>query len=141
MLELVLIVVIIATILSLTLPILKKSLKNSYFKSCVNRVFLLFDYAKTQAILKNTIVEVKFDFSDKKIVLLEVDDGEDNSLSLYESFLPEKIYFQLTQEKILFYPDGTSQEFEVVISDDEGRRTVISTEELIEKVKVNSENR
>ena len=59
--ELILALIIIFSLLGLSFPLVKKNLNRVHFRSVVNRVYLLLDYAATSATLRNKAVTVEFD--------------------------------------------------------------------------------
>lgn len=123
LLELLLVIVIISVLLGLSIPHLNKSIKNSEFKSFADKTYLFLDYAKNRAIIKAVILQMRFDQEKKQIVLEE----RETKQKIFRSVkVPDRINMQLSNEKIIFYPDGTLQKFEVVIYNDKRQITISS---------------
>ncbi|MFH1504736.1 MAG: prepilin-type N-terminal cleavage/methylation domain-containing protein [Candidatus Omnitrophota bacterium] len=132
LLELLLVTAIISILAGFTYPLARKSIKAAEFRTFTDKVYLFLDYAKTQAIIKNTVLEVEFDLEENKIFLVK--NGEDTGNVLSQIQLPVKISLRPEGEKIIFYPDGTIDKFEVNISHDT-RSTVVSSKGFDGKIK------
>lgn len=100
---------ILALILGLSFPFIKASIRNYDFRSFVNKTYLFLDYAKTQAVLNSKEVKVRID-QDEKTILIFKDDKAD------KINIPESIALKTENDTITFYPDGTSNEFELTIT-------------------------
>jgi len=131
--EVILVVVIMAVLLGSSFPLIRKNIKSTFFKSSVNKVYLLLDYAKTQSILRKVILTANCRQEDKAIFLTEK--GKESE-KLLEINIPEGIDFESEPEGISFYPDGTSQEFEMSIFDKKGREALISSQGFDGKIRV-----
>ncbi|MFH1768774.1 MAG: prepilin-type N-terminal cleavage/methylation domain-containing protein [Candidatus Omnitrophota bacterium] len=118
LLELLLTIGIIAVVLAMTFPFIQNNIKNVFFTSFVNRAYLFLDYAKSKAVLKNAPLAVSFDLERKTFFLFEAGQKESGDMKLK---VPEAITLSMEKEEIHFYPDGTLEEFSLVISDNRGR--------------------
>jgi prepilin-type N-terminal cleavage/methylation domain-containing protein len=132
-LELLLVIAIIAILLGMTIPLVSKSIRNTFFNSFVNKTYLFFDYASTQATLRNKAVETKFDPQQNYIFLREY---KKNDKVISQMQIPDKINIGADKETVVFYPDGTLEEFKVVISDDQKREAEISSAGFDGKLKL-----
>jgi prepilin-type N-terminal cleavage/methylation domain-containing protein len=112
LLELLLTLVIIAVLLGVSLPRLSRSLQTSNYRSFVNKAYLFLDYAHTRATLTSQVLAVEADWSQDALRLVPVSAPESEPLA--EIKIPEDIQLEL-EEEIIFYPDGTMQEFKLVI--------------------------
>lgn len=124
LIEFLLVMVIIACLLGLAFPRLQRNIKTNAFGFFVEKTYLLLDYARTRAILKSIIVQIKFDQEAKKIVLVEKDNTLNTTLS--SVFVPEEISCQSAGPVISFFPDGTSEKIKIVISSRAGLSSIIS---------------
>ncbi|MCK4917836.1 MAG: hypothetical protein KAS51_06455 [Candidatus Omnitrophica bacterium] len=134
LLELLLIILIISVVLSTSLPLIRINVKNMEFKIFINKTYLFLDYAKVQAVLKNIIFSVRFNMKDNKIYLLAKGKNEDQKT--LEINVPKNIYIRFDNEDLLFYPDGTFQEFKIDIFDKNKRNTIISSSGFDGKINV-----
>ncbi len=119
LLELLFVILIISVILGLSMPLIKKSVNKASFKAFVDKSYFLLDYAKSYAILKTKVLEVKLDLKERKIVLSERESGNKDGDKLLEIKIPESIKVESQKENIPFFPDGTMEEFEIIFSDGE----------------------
>ena len=108
LLELILVIFIISVILGVSFPLIKNSINSYRVRSFVNKAYLFLDYAQTKATLSNKKLKVSIDLDEKLILLSD----EASRLAI-----PDDISLQTEQEEIVFYPDGTSDEFELVINE------------------------
>ena len=137
LLELILAVIIISIFLGIALPLVNKNIRDLRFSSFLNQAYLFFDYAKTASILENEILDLRLDPEEKSITLIGKTDGEK---VLKKLKIPERIYFESEQVKISFYPDGTCQEFEIIIFADSSRRSLISSHGFDGKIRIDEED-
>jgi len=121
--EIILAVAIISALLGVSYPLLNKNIKNISFKSFVNKTYLVLDYAKTSSVLKSKTFEVRFDSEYGEIFLVKKD--EQNRI-VKKLEIPEKIKLTLGKEKISFYPDGTLENFILIISDNGREAEIVS---------------
>ena len=121
--EIILAVAIISALLGVSYPLLNKNIKNISFKSFVNKTNLVLDYAKTSSVLKSKTFEVRFDSEYGEIFLVKKD--EQNRI-VKKLEIPEKIKLTLGKEKISFYPDGTLENFILIISDNGREAEIVS---------------
>ena len=104
------------------------------FKSFVRKTYLLLDYARTGATLANTVVRVKWDRGAEKIFLI----GSDAlpSRKRQEVPIPKKVHLKSQRQEFIFYPDGTMEEFKIIISGEDGKFSVISSRGFDGKIKI-----
>ncbi|UCC95464.1 MAG: hypothetical protein JSW40_01620 [Candidatus Omnitrophota bacterium] len=136
-LELLLTMVIVSVLVGSSLPLVKRNIQSTSFKSFVNKTYLFLDYSKTQAILKDIVLEVRLDVENNSLFLSKR--GTESDERLDEIQIPNNIHLDLDKEKIVFYPDGTSQEFKFVISDKHQRHSTISSKGFDGKIVVDVE--
>ncbi len=132
LLELLLVIVIIAVLMGLAIPRISKTIANTSFKSFINKACLFLDYASTRSTLKNIILEVRFDLKQKNILLRKQQEKEEIISQLQ---IPQDISIDIGKETVIFYPDGTSEEFKIIISDNQGRKVEISSSGFDGKIK------
>ncbi len=132
LLELLLVIVIISILLGVSTPLIKRNIESTSFKSFINKSYFLLDYAKTLCIFKNTILEVNFDLNGNRIILIEKGEKGEEFKTIK---IPKGLHFEIEKETILFYPDGTMEEFEIIISDNEQRKAVISSKGFDGKIR------
>ncbi len=139
LLELLLTIALVGIILGVSIPSLNRSIKNTKFRSFVDKTYLFLDYAKNHAVLKSVILQMRFDQEENQIFLEE---RETKQRVLRTVKIPEKMSFEIKEEEINFYPDGTLQKFEIIIydeDDDSNRRIKISSKGFDGKIVVNRE--
>lgn len=124
LLELLLVIAIIAIVVGLATPSLKRSINNAVFKAFVQKTYFFLDYAKTQAVCKNGMFVVTFDLEEENFFLTEKDKVDD---VMFEIMIPQHAHLETDKKTILFYPDGTLEEFKITIYDDYQRQSVISS--------------
>jgi prepilin-type N-terminal cleavage/methylation domain-containing protein len=132
LLEVLLTTIIILILASVSFPLLKKNIKTAEFKSYVNKTYLFLDYAKTQSIIKNVVLEVKADFQRNELVLTEREEYEQAPI-LSRIRISENIDIKLEPEKIIFYPDGSLEKFTMEFLDSH-HSAVISSQGLDGKI-------
>ena len=137
LIELLLALAIIGILLGISFPLLKKNISNTQFRAIVNKVYLLLDYAKTHSTLKNITVKLISD-DQSKLWLVE---GSDSEKKINEIEIPEKTKIEFSQEAIIFYPDGSMQEFEIAISDKDRREAKIWSKGIDGKIIVNQDEK
>lgn len=123
LLELLVVTVIISILAGFTFPLAKKSVEAAEFKNLVNKVYFFLDYAKTQAVIRNEVLEAEFG-PEKNKVTLRREGSEEEVLSQIQ--LSPKAALTPGVNKIIFYPDGTPQRFKVGIFLNERRAAVLS---------------
>lgn len=133
LLELFLAILIILVLLAISTPRLKQRFDQAQFKDFVKKTYLLLNYGKDAATLKNIIIDFKFDLENKKIFIGE--HGMENKL-LSSIDVPEKIEIKPDKDIILFYPDGTCQDFDVEISGVGDRESTISSIGIDGKIEI-----
>lgn len=133
LLELMLVVCIIAVLAGFSFPLIKKTVKTAEFRAAADKVYLFLDYAKTQSIIQNMILEAKLELDERKLVLLSKASatGEEKLLG---TDIFGKFDVKLEPERIIFYPDGTLDAFELVILDARGRKALISSQGIDGKI-------
>jgi hypothetical protein len=77
------------------------------------------DFASTRAVLKNKTVEVNFDLDEGVISLA------DTPTKVY---IPSGINIDFEEEKIMFFPDGSSQAFKITITDARQSKSIVKSE-------------
>ena len=138
LLELLLVIVIIAVLLGINLPLIKNNIEGVSFKSFVNKVYLFLDYAATQSILKTVIIKAWLDVKENKLFLAQIDnEGE----ALFSLPLPGDVSVEFDNEEIVFYPDGTSREFKIIISGGDERSFTISSAGFDGKINIDEDSR
>ena len=136
LLELICVLLIIVFLLGLNIPSFREHLRNARVKSFINKTYLYIDYAQTCATLRNTVLEVSFDADESRISLSKK--GDEENAELRNIIVPENINVEFSREKIIFYPDGTSQEFTINISDSKGKHFEITSEGFDGKIIIKS---
>jgi Tfp pilus assembly protein FimT len=136
LLELLLIVVILSVFLGLSLPYLNTNVRKMSFRSFVNKAYLFLDYAKAHSILTNRILIAQFDFEDNRLYLAA--EGEEKAV-LEDLTIPEDYTLEIENEKIIFYPDGTLQEFKLLIRAESENTSVISSKGFDGKIIVDNQ--
>lgn len=140
LLELMLVVCIIAVLAGFSFPLIKKSVKTAEFRAAVDKIYLFLDYAKTQSIIKNMILEAKLELEGKKLVLLRKEDGDGKEKLLLRTEIFGKVDVKLEPERIIFYPDGTLEKFELIILDARGRKALIWSQGIDGKIILDKDN-
>ncbi|UCD15544.1 MAG: prepilin-type N-terminal cleavage/methylation domain-containing protein [Candidatus Omnitrophota bacterium] len=133
LLELLLVIAIISVFAGISFPFIKKSIKSTEFRSFSNKTYLFLDYAKTQSVLRNAVLKVKFDLDNKQVSLVERIEELPETV-LQKINIPKNINIELENEEIPFYPDATLQPFEIRIFDNENRGAVVSSKGVDGKI-------
>jgi len=124
LLELLLVLVIVAVVLGLNAPVFKNNIAKTSFNSQLGKIYLFLDYAKTQAITREAIIKLEIDSENKKIALFKTGAGEGVEL-VSELKAGDSMDLGSSKDEVLFYPDGTTDEFEVYLSAGEGMQATI----------------
>jgi len=117
LLETLLVVAIISILAGFTFPLARNSIKAARFRAFKDKVYLFLDYAKTQAVIKGKVLEAEFDSQAGQVRLLGKDGGAEQEV-LFKAGIPDEIRVKFEPDKVIFYPDGTIEEFEVSICGD-----------------------
>ncbi|MFH1239418.1 MAG: hypothetical protein V1653_04815, partial [bacterium] len=104
-------------------------------------------YARDLAIMEGVNYEVNFDYSLNKYTISPSDDRPltrekppklppSTAKSLYYRYLPERIIFtRLTNYKITFYPNGSSQDFFIYLKNDKNNIYTIAIRGVYSQIK------
>jgi prepilin-type N-terminal cleavage/methylation domain-containing protein len=130
LLELILVMVVLSILLAVSAPAFKTSVRNAELKNFTSKLYLFLDYARTHATLKNVVLGVTFDNDEKAVTL------EENGAVLSRIAVPDNIAVTTEEPQILFYPDGTSQQFKAVIQYAGHKRSVILSRGFDGKIKI-----
>jgi len=114
LLEVLLVVAIISVLAGFTFPLARKSIKLARFRACADKVYLFLDYAKTQAVVKAEVLEAEFDSESNEMFLMKRQDSGKQE-SLFKMVFSDDIKVKLEPNKVVFYPDGTMEEFEITV--------------------------
>jgi len=122
--------VVILVLAGAAVPSLKNSVRNAEFKGFVNKLYLFLDYARSRSTLENMVLAVDID-NERKVVLIKEKDLELNHVDI-----PSGTLVQSKQPEVLFYPDGTSGQFELLVQAGDNQRSVIVSQGFDGKIKI-----
>lgn len=128
--ELLLVMVVILVLAGVSIPSLKNSARNAEFKGFINKLYLFLDYARSRSTLENSILAVNID-NEGKILLIQEKDTELNHIGI-----PADIQIQSNAPQVLFYPDGTSQQFELLVQAGQDQHSIILSRGFDGKIKI-----
>ncbi|MFH1771788.1 MAG: hypothetical protein ABH872_03135 [Candidatus Omnitrophota bacterium] len=134
--ELLLVTVIISIFLGLAAPLVRNTARKTTFKSFVNKIFFFLDYARSHSIVKNEVVEAVINLDNNTITLIS--EGSKERI-LKEAYIPDGINVDSEIEKIYFFPDGSTQEFEIFIYDGYGGKSYIVSKGFDGKIRIEKE--
>jgi len=121
--ELILVVAMLGAVLGISLPRLKEHADALALQVMARRIFLLLDYAKTSAVLQNNKVEVLIDMENSNIFLKRLKEQQRASRLIR---VPSDMFVVGETRNIVFYPDGTTQEFNFSLRARNGKAVIFS---------------
>ncbi|MBN3039510.1 MAG: GspH/FimT family pseudopilin [Candidatus Omnitrophica bacterium] len=142
LLELILVIAIISILLGTTFPLINKKVKSAALKSFADEVFFLLDYARSRAILNNHQTEIVFEFDQGILYLADSslkppNQQESEDLDIIKKiYIPEKINIESDNSRVIFFPDGTSVEFNIAISNKDKSILQISSDGFDGRIKI-----
>ncbi len=136
LIELLLVIVVISLILGMGIPLVNKNINKTFFYNFTNKVYFLFEYAKSRAILRNEITKV---IIDPESELIQISQSQDQSIEFRKVKIPSDIEIQADSLEILFYPNGTIMEFEISITNKDRLFCILSSQGFDGKI-INSLN-
>jgi prepilin-type N-terminal cleavage/methylation domain-containing protein len=120
LIELIVVVIIIASICALVLPNSGKILENIKVRSTVRQICALHNYARSQAVIYATNYKVNYNVKEKSCwITKKIDDSYArlNGRAGKTLFIPQDVSFKTKIDSITFYPKGTSSGGEVIVED------------------------
>lgn len=130
LIELLLVLMVIGILAGVSAPALRTSVRNAGFKAFIAKLYLFLDYARSRSTLKNVVLAVNFGDDTKTIFLKEQDDVV-NRIAV-----PDDIVVQSKDRQVLFYPDGTSQQFQLLVQAGDRQKSVILSRGFDGKIKI-----
>ncbi len=128
--ELLLVLVVIAILVGVSVPALNTSVRHAEFNGFVSKLYLFLDYSRSRSTLKNTVLAVNFDSAAKTVYLKEGDEVI-NRLDL-----PDGMTIQTKEAQVWFYPDGTSQQFQLLVQSGSGQKSIILSRGFDGKIRI-----
>ena len=127
---------IIAVMLSLSFPLIKKNIETAGFRAFVNKVYLFLDYGRTRAVLKDRTVIIKVDQAESVVRLYD----KGRSAEEFLQIPPNIEIFSDGENALFFYPDGTSGQFKLTISGTKEQESVFLSRGWDGKIIVTDDN-
>lgn len=135
LLELLVVVAIIGSILALSLPRFRGTFNNLKFDNFCQNLTSRMRYLQERAALEQKSYRLVFD-SSNKIISIEAIQEDSNNFTAVKGLLgkkitiPERLEVSVEESDVLFYPNGTIDGNNIVISDDQNKATIYITESV-----------
>ena len=127
LIELVLVTAIVLIIISLSIPLFKRTFSDLTIKDLAFNISKLTYLAREKAILQKKNFKISFDFPSGRYRLLEMDNSIEppaykKSADKYGSgfTLPKGMLFKGPKNEIIFYPDGRCDDANIDVLDEKG---------------------
>ncbi|MFH1238926.1 MAG: GspH/FimT family pseudopilin [bacterium] len=145
--ELVIVIGIVLVFLTISMPNFRRAYQDNLLKNAVRELANSLAYARDLAIMEGVNYEVNFDSSLNKYIIFPSDDKpvrekisaklpKSAAKSSYYRYLPEKITFaRFTNYKIIFYPNGSSQDFFIYLQNDKNNVYTIAIRGVYSQIK------
>lgn len=106
LIEILLVVVIVAIIISIATPQFRKSLTTIQLANTTQDIAQLMRFLRAKAITEKSAYQLKFDLGSRKYSAQNISGGK---TSIYDKlrFIPDNINIAATVNPVNFYPDGT----------------------------------
>jgi general secretion pathway protein H len=120
LIELIVVIIIIASICALALPNSGKILENIKVRSTVRQICALLNYARGQAVISATNYKVNYNVNQKSCwITKKINDSyvRLKGRAGKTLFIPKEVSFETKIDSITFYPKGTSSGGEIIIED------------------------
>jgi prepilin-type N-terminal cleavage/methylation domain-containing protein len=145
--ELVIVIGIVLVFLTISVPNFRRAYQDSMLKNATRELSSSLSYARDLAILEGINYEVNFDFSENKYTIGPSEDRasfqdrivkipDSSAKSSYYRYLPEKINFsRMIKQKLIFYPNGSSQDFFIYLENDKNNIYTIMVKGVYSQIK------
>lgn len=123
--ELLIVITVLAVLVAVSFPRLHRNIKQSEFRTFSNKIYLLLDYSKNLAVLNSKSFKVLFNPEERDIEVIEVNQEENKSvkrINILSGFTVSS-----KSEAVIFYPDGSSSEYNILIKDGYGNEIEFSS--------------
>ncbi|MEW6096749.1 MAG: prepilin-type N-terminal cleavage/methylation domain-containing protein [bacterium] len=120
LIELIAVIIIIASICALALPNSGKILSNIKVRSTVRQICALLNYARGQAVIHGANYKVNCNEKEKSCWITKKTNDDYVRLKGREGktlFIPQEISFQTEIDSVTFYPKGISSGGEIFVED------------------------
>jgi hypothetical protein len=134
LIELALVALILAVIIGLSMPMLKKTYLSLASREASYSLIKMMSYGRESAIIKNKSYKILFGFHEARYELMELDTLQ--NIGTYKKAdgifgrafkLPEGIEFSGPDKEVVFYPDGTVSPTKIVIGSKNDKYTIAVT--------------
>ena len=116
--ELILVILILAIIIGISVPLLRKSFDDFLLRTSISQIRDLLIFAKQRSIIENKIHQLNF-INDKSFYITFLNNQTEPQRikgRWAKTFhLPQGIYLETKNNKINFYPDGSTDRIEILI--------------------------
>ena len=130
LLEILLVVVILSVVAGLSLPNFKNTYKKFLLKKNVDDLVYAMRFAQARAVMKNAVIQLRFDEALKKYKLSQREETGDASREAsftelkgkmgQEFFLEKGINVELEGASVDFYPDASIEKKDIKLCDERG---------------------
>lgn len=143
LLEFLLVITILATIFSLSIPLFKNNFNNLQLNNSTQDLVFLMRYLHSSAVMQNKTLCLNFDAQERKISPVSKNKSEfmifnDRFAKIYQ--MPKDIYFESNCLYACFYPDGSADKLNLFIKKDDKNVFKIETISMSGDVKISKIN-
>ncbi len=143
LIELIIVVGIVLVSLTLSMPAFRGVYQNSLIKNATRELAHSLAYARDLAILEGISYEVNFDVYESRYSISSVPDSmvikQMTSVvkrSFVYNYLPENVDFaRLSNQKITFYPNGSSEDFFIYLQDNKNNIYAVTIKGVYSQIK------
>lgn len=148
LIELLIVCVIILALISVSMPLFKKTFTGLELRETVSNISKFMTYAQQRAIIDGRIYKILFNFDEKNYQLLVLaNPGQETAYSkLSDRFgrvfkIPADIEIEGTVSEMLFYPDGHTDTLELKLKNTDNKVLKITATGLLGNVTIAEEGR